>query len=172
MKEILVKSFLGQTFVYETEVNAEGQTLWDNRIEAEFSSWINTLYQDLPNLFTVQFQIATSDEQILTLLQNLLAKDENDLINSLVSIYFKEVENKLPVIQLPPNKEISKIVLMNPTLIREVTALATLVNLPPAEVISHALRQMLNLANSSDELMRQFWSTALLKNQLVLRPNP
>ena len=88
MNQTITKEFLGNTFSYETEVNEEGQALWTEKIDSDFSKWIYGLRVQDRELFKVQYSLSQNAYDVVEKLKEKIGVYDDSLIVRAITITF------------------------------------------------------------------------------------
>lgn len=181
MKKTLSKEFLGKQFIYKTEVDEHGRSLWTEAIDQEFSKWIYDLKQNDRELFKVQYSVSENAYLLLNELKKKLAVYDDSLLVRGITLVFidfidtrkgRDICKKLECYRMSEKagvllegKELKKNLYFSPLGMRDVEAYSHVTGLKKSHVIKNALYSLLLISIHEDENLRLFWENELI-NQL------
>ena len=179
MKEKIEKEFLGHTFTYTTEVDENGNALWDDKIDREFSKWLHQLRDENRELFKVQYSISSNAYEVLNKLKERIGAYDDSLLVRAITITFinfidtksgrsilgklKNYKNSGDFKVLQKGKNLKKSLYFSPVGMRDVEAYANLTDLKKSEVVKNALYSVLLISINEDKEMKGFWENEILK---------
>lgn len=179
MNQTITKEFLGNTFSYETEVNEEGQALWTEKIDSDFSKWIYGLRVQDRELFKVQYSLSQNAYDVVEKLKEKIGVYDDSLIVRAITITFidfldtrkgRPIMNKLNSYKESGDLEVllggdtlKKSLYFSPLGMRSVDAYSSLTGLKKSKVIKNAIFSVLLLSINEDEEIKEFWETMILQ---------
>lgn len=178
-KQIVKKEFLGQTFTYSTHIDRDGQALWTQKIDDEFSQWLHQLKEKNRELFKIQYSLSFNAYVVLVKLKQRLGTFDESLIVRAITITFinfidtkkgRLILNKLSEyknlghLDLLDRRDIlKKNLYFSPAGMRDVEAYSKLTGLKKSLVIKNALYSVLLISINEDHEIKKFWENEILQ---------
>ena len=184
MKKKVKKVFLGQNFMYTTQIDeVTGRALWTKDIETQFSKWLHDLKNTDRELFKIQYSISSNAYDVFNRLKNLIGVYDDSLLVRAITITFinyidthrgrgilKSLEKykQSPSFKvLKEGETLKKNLYFSPTGMRDVEAYSVLTGLKKSAVVQNALYSVLLISINEDQNVREFWESEIL-DQLTL----
>ena len=179
MKTTIEKEFLGNRFVYSTEVDeSTGKALWNKDIDMKFSKWIYDLKNTDRELFKVQYSISFSAYGALTRLKDLIGVYDDSLLVRAITITFinyvdtrkgkgilkrlGEYKKSHDLVILKEGELLKKNLYFSPSGMRDVEAYSSLTRLKKSAVVQNALYSILLISINEDAEIKKFWEDIIL----------
>jgi hypothetical protein len=179
MKTTVEKEFLGNQFIYSTEVDADtGKALWTKDIDKEFFKWIYDLKNRDRELFKVQYSISANAYDVLNQLKELIGVyDDSLLVRAITITFINHVDTrkgravlkrlgeykKYPDIEVLKTGELlKKNLYFSPNGMRDVESYSKLTGLKKSSVVQNALYSVLIISINEDQEVKKYWEDVIL----------
>jgi hypothetical protein len=179
MKTTVEKEFLGNQFVYSTDVDkATGKALWTKEIDMQFSKWLYALKNKDRELFKVQYSISSNAYQVFERLKDMIGVYDDSLLVRAIAITFinhvdtrkgRSVLKRLGEYKKSPDLEalkegetLKKNLYFSPNGMRDIEAYASLTGLKKSAVVQNALYSVLLISINEDTEIKKFWEEVIL----------
>ena len=172
------KKFLGKTFSYVTNVAPDGEALWTNKIDSEFSKWLHQLREQNRELFKVQYSISSTMYEVLEKLKEKIGVFDDSLLVRAITITFinfVDTREGHPILKklsqykesedfqiLQDGEILKKGLYFSPIGMRDVEAYSNLTGLKKSQVIKNALYSILLISIKEDAEIKKFWEEKIL----------
>jgi hypothetical protein len=179
LKTTVEKEFLGNRFIYSTDVDeSTGKSLWSKEIDMQFSKWIYDLKNADRELFKVQYSISFNAYGVLNRLKELIGVYDDSLLVRAITITFinyvdtrrgKGILKRLGDYKkssdlevLKEGKILKKNLYFSPNGMRDVEAYSGLTGLKKSVVVQSALYTVLLISINEDMEIQKFWENVIL----------
>ena len=179
METTVNKKFLGKTFSYTTEIDSEGNALWTQKIDSEFSKWLHQLKVKNRELFKVQYSLSSNAYNVLEKLKKRIGVYDDSLIIRAITITFinfidtrkgRAVIKKLNSYKdskyfdvLKEGKTLKKNLYFSPVGMRDIEAYSRLTGLKNGQIIRNALYSVLLISINEDEEIKKIWENEIIE---------
>lgn len=179
METTIKKEFLGNTFSYQTEIDEDGNSLWTQKIDTDFSKWLYKLKDENRDLFKVQYSLSTNAYGVLDKLKEKIGVYDDSLIIRAITITFinfidtrkgRAIVKKLnsykdldDIKVLKEGDTLKKNLYFSPVGMRDIEAYSNLTGLKKGQVIKNALYSVLLISINEDETIKKFWEDEIIE---------
>jgi hypothetical protein len=178
MRTTVEKEFLGNRFVYSTEVDeSTGKALWSRDIDIQFAKWVYDLKNTDRELFKVQYSISLNAYGVLSRLKDLIGVYDDSLLVRAITITFinhvdtrkgKGILKRLSEYKKSPDLDmlkdgeiLKKNLYFSPNGMRDVEAYASLTGFKKSAVVQNALYSVLLISINEDAEIKKFWEDVI-----------